>query len=194
LSQFGEKGAKMTNMKALLSIDYTNDFVAENGALTCGKPGQDIEKEIVDLTRRFIDNGDFVVFAIDKHELEDKNHPESRLFPPHNLVGSEGRLLYGELQMVYEEHKNSSNVYWMNKTRYSAFAGTDLCIKLMERGIKEVHVSGVCTDICVLHSMIDGYNHGFSMFAHEKAMASFSAVGHEWALGHFKNVLGAKLL
>ena len=26
--------------KALLIIDYTNDFIADDGALTCGKPGQ----------------------------------------------------------------------------------------------------------------------------------------------------------
>jgi len=181
-------------MKALLSIDYTNDFVADNGALTCGKPGQDIEKEIIELTRRFLENGDFVVFAVDKHEPEDKNHPEAQLFPSHNIEGSDGRLLYGGLQTLFEEYKDAPNVYWMDKTRYSAFAGTDLYLKLMERGIKDIHVSGVCTDICVLHTMIDGYNLGFSMFAHKKAIASFNAVGHEWALGHFKNVLGAEVI
>ncbi|MED1372847.1 isochorismatase, partial [Bacillus paranthracis] len=26
--------------RALINIDYTYDFVAEKGALTCGKPGQ----------------------------------------------------------------------------------------------------------------------------------------------------------
>lgn len=31
--------------KALINIDYTNDFVAKDGALTCGKPGQRIEKK-----------------------------------------------------------------------------------------------------------------------------------------------------
>ena len=29
--------------KALLVIDYTDDFVAEDGALTCGEPGIDLE-------------------------------------------------------------------------------------------------------------------------------------------------------
>ncbi|HCF31275.1 MAG TPA: isochorismatase, partial [Bacillus sp. (in: Bacteria)] len=36
--------------RALINIDYTYDFVAEKGALTCGKPGQEIEKEIVYLS------------------------------------------------------------------------------------------------------------------------------------------------
>ncbi len=29
--------------RALINIDYTYDFVAEAGALTCGRPGQVIE-------------------------------------------------------------------------------------------------------------------------------------------------------
>ena len=181
-------------MKALLSIDYTNDFVADNGALTCGKPGRDIEAEIVRLTREFIQNGDFVVFAIDRHTAGDKYHPEARLFPPHNVDGSRGRFLYGALQAVYDEFKDNPNVYWMDKTRYSAFAGTDLFLRLRERGIDEIHLSGVCTDICVLHTMVDGYNLGFSMTAHERAMASFNPAGHMWALAHFKNSLGAEIV
>ena len=181
-------------MRALISIDYTNDFVADDGTLTCDKLGQDIEGEIVRLTREFIQNGDFVVFAVDMHTAGDKNHPETRLFPPHNIVGSNGRLLYGRLQAVYDEYKDAPNVYWMDKTRYSAFAGTDLFLRLRERGINEIHFSGVCTDICVLHTMVDGYNLGFSMIAHERAMASFNPAGHEWALGHFKNTLGAEIV
>ena len=181
-------------IKALLSVDYTNDFVADNGALTCGKPGRDIEGEIVRLTREFIQNGDFVVFAVDKHKTGDNYHPETRLFPPHNIEGGKGRLLYGELQLVYDEFKEAPNVYWMDKTRYSAFAGTDLYHRLTERRINEIHFSGVCTDICVLHTMVDGYNLGFSMTAHERAMASFDPAGHEWALRHFKNALGAEVV
>jgi len=42
----------------------------------------------------------------------------------------------------------------MDKTRYSAFAGTPLELMLRERNIKEIHIIGVCTDICVLHSII----------------------------------------
>ena len=65
----------------------------------------------------------------------------------------------------------------MDKTRYSAFAGTDLEMKLRERGIEEVHLVGVCTDICVLHTAVDAYNKGFKIVVYEKAVASFSAQG-----------------
>lgn len=39
--------------KALLVIDYTVDFVAMDGALTCGEPGIALESYITDLTRTF---------------------------------------------------------------------------------------------------------------------------------------------
>jgi len=79
----------------------------------------------------------------------------------------------------------------MDKTRYSAFAGTDLEIKLRERGITEVHLVGVCTDICVLHTAVDAYNKGFKIVVYKEAVASFNPAGHEWALGHFEQSLGA---
>ncbi|MDF2858422.1 MAG: pyrazinamidase : nicotinamidase, partial [Neobacillus sp.] len=83
------------------------------------------------------------------------------------------------------------NVVFMDKTRYSAFAGTDLEIKLRERGITEVHLVGVCTDICVLHTAVDAYNKGFKIVVYKDAVASFNQQGHEWALGHFEQSIGA---
>ena len=52
-------------MKALISIDYTYDFVATDGKLTTGEYGQQIEEALVKVTKDFIENDDFVVFAID---------------------------------------------------------------------------------------------------------------------------------
>lgn len=184
----------MTKKRALINVDYTWDFVADQGALTCGQPGQAIEQEIVRLTKEFIEAGDFVVFAIDVHKKDDPYHPETKLFPPHNIEGTDGRKLYGELQEIYEQYKEQDHVYWMDKTRYSAFAGTDLEIQLRARGITEIHLVGVCTDICVLHTAVDAYNKGFDIVIHEKGVASFDPQGHEWALRHFKGTLGAAVI
>ncbi|MNI32340.1 Isochorismatase family protein YecD [compost metagenome] len=183
----------MNAKKALINIDYTYDFVAADGALTCGEPGQVIERRIADITNEFIKNHDYVVFAIDIHKLGDTLHPETKLFPPHNIEGTDGRKLYGELEQVYQDNKNADNVYWMDKTRYSAFAGTDLELQLRARGITELHLVGVCTDICVLHTAVDAYNKGFNLVIHEDAVASFDQEGHAWALRHFKGSLGATI-
>jgi len=180
--------------KALINIDYTFDFVADDGALTCGKPGQDIENEISNITTKFIANNDYVVFAVDLHEKDDHFHPETALFPPHNIRGTKGRVLYGKLQDIYISNQEKTNVQWMDKTRYSAFAGTNLELKLNERGITEIHLVGVCTDICVLHTAVDAYNRGFSIVVHKNAVASFNQAGHEWALQHFTSCLNAKVI
>lgn len=184
----------MKMKKALINIDYTNDFVASDGALTCGEPGQLIESEIVEITQSFISDNDFVVFAIDLHSVDDPFHPESKLYPPHNIQDTSGRELYGKVNDLYQKNKHRDNVYWMDKTRYSAFAGTDLEIKLRERGITELHLIGVCTDICVLHTAVDAYNKGFQLIIHQNGVASFNQEGHKWALDHFKNGLGSKLV
>ena len=41
-------------MKALISIDYTYDFVADDGKLTTGKAGQVIEQAMTTHTKKFI--------------------------------------------------------------------------------------------------------------------------------------------
>lgn len=177
-------------MKALIVIDYTRDFV--DGSLPVGEPGIAIEERVCELVESFAAAGDYVVMAVDLHEQDDPYHPESKLFPPHNIRGTSGRELYGKLAGTYERHRE--DIYWMDKTRYSSFAGTDLELRLRERGITELHLIGVCTDICVLHTAVDAYNKGYAITVHRDAVASFNPAGHDWALGHFTGSLGAEVV
>ena len=101
--------------KALISIDYTEDFVADNGKLTAGAPAQAISETINQVTRLAFDRGDYVFFTIDAHEEGDDFHPESKLFPPHNIIGTGGRNLYDPLADFYAENKDDSRVFWMDK-------------------------------------------------------------------------------
>src|SRR4051794_14131033 len=110
--------------KALLVIDYTVDFVANDGALTCGEPGIALENYITELTATFLNEGHFVVMPVDVHDINDPYHPETQQFPPHNIRGTTGRDLFGSLQQLYDERKEE--IHWIDKTRFSAFAGTDL--------------------------------------------------------------------
>ncbi|WP_058302709.1 cysteine hydrolase family protein [Gorillibacterium timonense] len=174
-------------MEALIVIDYTVDFV--NGKLPVGEPALLIEDRIAELTEAHVRRGDLVVMAVDLHEENDPDHPESKLFPPHNIRGTEGRELFGKLREVYD--RNRDHILWMDKTRYSSFHGTPLEDELRSRGIDTLHLVGVCTDICVLHTAVDAYNRGFRMVIHPSAVASFNAAGHEWALQHFRGSLGA---
>lgn len=183
--------------RALLVIDYTVDFVAENGALTCGEPGRAIEGTIC----RLIESDAFdCVFAMnDTHEAGDILHPESALFPPHNLRGSHGAGLYGAVNnaiscraaRAVNNAISGRAARVIEKTRYSAFCGTPLDLLLRERGIADVTLCGVCTDICVLHTAIDAYNLGYHITVVRDAVASFDQAAHETALKHFEHVLGA---
>lgn len=184
-----------TNMKkALISIDYTLDFVADDGKLTAGKPAQAISDKIAQVTQTAYDMGDYIFFAIDGHDEGDEFHPETKLFPPHNIKGTSGRNLYGKLADVYENIKDDASVFWMDKRHYSAFSGTDLDIRLRERKVDTVVLTGVLTDICVLHTAIDAYNLGYNIEIIAGATASLSVENHNFALNHFKHVLGATVV
>ncbi|TWT11210.1 cysteine hydrolase family protein [Streptococcus sp. sy004] len=180
--------------KALISIDYTVDFVADEGRLTAGAAAQAIESDLTKLTKKAYDDGHVIVFAIDGHEKEDIYHPESRLFPPHNLLGSSGRKLYGQLDQLYQDIKDDQRVLWLDKRYYSAFAGTSLDARLRERGIRSLILTGVLTDICVLHTAIDAYHLGYQLEIPKSAVATLSEARQKWALEHFQTVLGATIL
>ena len=180
--------------KALVSIDYTYDFVANDGKLTAGKPAQAIEEAITRVTKEAYEAGDYIFFAIDGHDEGDDFHPETKLFPPHNIKGTSGRDLYGQLADLYAEIKEDSKVFWLDKRHYSAFSGTDLDVRLRERRVTTVVLTGVLTDICVFHTAIDAYNLGYDIEIPVEAVASLTEENHQFALNHFKNVLGAKIV
>ncbi|MGJ3951651.1 isochorismatase family cysteine hydrolase, partial [Limosilactobacillus mucosae] len=81
----------------------------------------------------------------------------------------------------------------LDKTHYSSFCGTPLDLRLRERKVDTVHLAGVCTDICVLHTAIAAYDLNYQIVVHEKAVATFDPAGQVWAMKHFKNVLNARI-
>jgi nicotinamidase-related amidase len=179
--------------QALIIIDYTNDFVANDGALTAGQPAIALEDRIVELANEFNQRGDYVILPTDLHTADDPFHPETKLFPPHNEANTWGREYFGKLQTWVNEHQADKLTYIFPKNRYSSFANTNLDNFLRERGITEIHLVGVVTDICVLHTAVDAYNLNYDVTVHPSGVASFNQAGHEWALDHFKNTLGFKV-
>ncbi|GEQ06882.1 cysteine hydrolase family protein [Staphylococcus gallinarum] len=176
---------------ALIIVDYSNDFVADNGKLTCGEAGQQIENYIVERIEAYNNKKQQIFFMMDLHYEDNHYHPESKLFPPHNILGTIGRELYGKVNDIYQNILFNEHVHFLDKTRYDSFFGTPLDIMLRERGVTQLEIVGVCTDICVLHTAISAYNLGYELFISHKGVASFNPTGHEWALTHFKNSLGA---
>ena len=131
--------------EALLIVDMSNDFVADNGSLTVGKPGQEIVPYIQGLATKFLAEGNVVVISMDAHQ---PNESHFELWPPHNVVDTEGQQLYGDLYDWFQDNKNHENVFYIPKTNYNAFFKTDLAETFRKSGVEKVHVVGVTTDIC----------------------------------------------
>ncbi len=94
---------------------------------------------------------------------EDTFHPETKLFPPHNIAGTAGRELYGKLAGVYDAIKDDHRVFWMDKRHYSAFQEQIWIFVCVSVVVTTVVLTGVLTDICVLHTAIDAYNLGYDI-------------------------------
>lgn len=88
-------------IKTLIVIDYSNDFVATDGKLTCGEPGQAIERKIVELIESFTTQNELVLIDDYIHYENDPYYPDLKLFPPHNIVGTSGRELYGKVKTIF---------------------------------------------------------------------------------------------
>lgn len=182
--------------RALLVIDYTFDFVADDGKLTCGVPGQNIARPISNYIEWALQSGDYLFVFRDLHTIDDFTHPETALFPAHNLEGSEGRYLFGSVEQAVKlfEQVAPERLFCYDKTRYSCFVKTPLEEDLQRLQCSSVILTGVCTDICVLHTAMDAYNRGISLMVATDGVASFDQNAHEVALKHMKNCLGADLI
>ncbi|MFV9511498.1 cysteine hydrolase family protein [Tepidibacillus sp. LV47] len=176
--------------KALLIIDMSNDFVDDHGGLTAGKPAQQIVPYIVDLANRFLQGNHLVIFAMDAHQPNDRHFQE---WPVHNVIGTWGQQLYGELAEWYQKHQQKENVVFLPKEQYDAFYETPLEQILREKGIEQVHLTGVATDICVFLTASGAYYRGFKTFVYKKGTATFTDQ-QDLALKHMNTIFKTEVI
>ena len=87
----------------------------------------------------------------------------------------------------------------MRKRRFSGFFGTDLDRALAALAPDVVEVIGVCTDICVLHTVADLRNRDYRVVVPGDLVETYDAPGHDadevnrFALAHMRDVLGATI-
>lgn len=157
--------------RVLLMVDMSNDFVADDGGLTVGKPAQYILPYIVEQANHFLEAGDLVVVTMDAHQPNDDHF---KMWNPHNVTGTLGQELYGELKEWYEQNKENKDVKYIPKTNYNAFFKTDLGDILRKDSVEEVHVVGVTTDICVYLTAAGADAEGFKTVVHSNGVATFT--------------------
>ncbi len=131
-----------------------------------------------------------IVFLIDTHAADD---PEFEMFPPHCVEGS------GEDEVIPELKPFADRGTVVRKRTFSGFHETDLDDVLARLAPDVVEVVGVCTDICVLHTVAGLRARGYEVLVHEDLVETYDAPGHgaeefnRFALAHMRDVLGAKV-
>lgn len=160
--------------EALIIVDMSHDFVADDGGLTVGKPAQEIVPYIIDLANSFLKDNKTVVVTMDSHE---ENDPHFELWAPHNIVGTKGQELYGDLHTWYNDNVGNENLLYVPKTNYNAFFNTELAQILKINDVEKVHVVGVCTDICNFQTIAGADAEGFKTVIHPKGSATFTGDG-----------------
>lgn len=183
--------------RALLLVDLSKDFVYLDGALTCGAAGTTIIPYCQSLVQSFVTAGDWIIDARDAHDPDDYEIA-SGLFPPHNMNGTPGADLIDELQSELSGYE--SHYVYLAKKHYNAAYNTDLLNIIQQHEITEIHVIGVCTDICVRYTVSALYDFktakwpDLRIVVHKDGVASFNPVGHSDSLQHFPSVFGAEVV
>ena len=157
--------------QALIIVDMSNDFVADNGGLTVGEPAQKIVPYIIQLAEQFLKEGNVVAVAMDAHE---ENDPHFNLWPKHNVKGTWGQQLYGELNDWFNDNKDQ--ILYIPKKNYNSFFETQLAEQLKQREVDTVHVVGVCSDICDFATVAGADAYGFKTIVHKRGIATFTHV------------------
>ena len=160
--------------EALIIVDMSYDFVADEGTLTVGKPGQEIVPYIRNLADDFLSDNKHVVIAMDAHE---PNDPHFELWPVHNVVNTPGQELYGELNDWLQANQEYKNVHYFPKKNYNSFFETGLAETLRKLEVDTVHVVGVTTDICVFQTIGGADAEGFKTVTHRRGVATFTELG-----------------
>ena len=171
-------------MKALLVIDMLKDFIDEGGALETGRDGREIVPFVREKIEEYRDLAYPIIYICDNHERDDK---EFDMFPAHCVKESEGSSIIEDLDVL----DNDKIIF---KRRYSAFYGTDLDLYLREKGIDEISLVGVCTNICVLYTSADARNISYQVNVYKDGVASFDREAHDFALKEMENTLGCNLI
>lgn len=169
---------------ALIVVDMLRDFVEEGGKLFCGEAATGVvaavEEEIKEARAKDLP----VIYVCDSHTPTDS---EFAMFPPHCLVGTRGAEVLPRLAPLPGDPV-------IRKRRFSSFFATDLDLTLRELGVSELRLVGVCTNICILYTAADARMRSYKVVVPRRAVASFDAGAHDWALGEMERVLGVKVL
>jgi nicotinamidase-related amidase len=161
---------------ALLIIDMQNDFLLP-GAPVAAPGGLELVPAMSRLARRARRAGAPVVFTQEAHRPDGSDFGIEAFFEPmHCVEGGTG------IEIVDGLTPEPGDIVIAGKRRYDAFLGTDLDLVLRLRGIENLVVAGVCTDVCVSATVQHARNLDYRCLVLRDATAGTSPQRHEAAL------------
>jgi nicotinamidase/pyrazinamidase len=169
---------------ALIVADMLNDFLDPQGSLFVGPQGRAIIPFVAEKIKATRARGGVVVFVCDAHAPDDR---EFKHFAPHAVKGSWGAQIIPELPPEPGDYR-------VAKTRYSAFAHTDLDAILQREQVSQVEVVGVCTSICVMETVKELFDRDLPALVYREGVADFDPEAHAFALKHMARILGAQVV
>jgi nicotinamidase/pyrazinamidase len=169
---------------ALIVADMLQDFIDPKGSLYVGPSGREIIPFIARKTEEIRAQGGVVIFLCDAHAPDDR---EFKYFTPHAVKGTWGAAIIPEFPLQPGDYR-------VGKTRYSGFFRTDLEGVLEREQVERVEVVGVCTSICVLHTVRDLADRDIPRRVYREGVADFDPESHAFALKYMARVLGAQVV
>jgi nicotinamidase/pyrazinamidase len=153
---------------ALLVIDMQVDFLP-GGALGVAA-GHEVIAPINHLIELYREQG-LPVFA--SRDWHPGNHcsfaEQGGPWPPHCVANTPGAEFSAELALP-DDAVIISKADTAGADAYSAFNGTTLAARLRARGVNRVTVCGLATDYCVLNTVTDALEEGFTTIIVPEAM------------------------
>jgi nicotinamidase-related amidase len=168
---------------AILVIDMLNDFVL-SGAVLEVPAARNIVQNIKKRLEYARNNNIPVIYVNDSHYKDDS---EFKQWPPHAIAGTHGAEVIDDLKPQPED-------YIVTKRRYSGFLGTSLDMLLRELEVKELIITGVVTDICVLHTAADGYMLGYHIIIPEDSVAALDDDSQTYGLSQMKRLYKVEVI
>lgn len=172
--------------KVIIVIDMLVGF-CRRGALASPRHDSLVPRIVAHLERERAAGAE-LIFLVDTHTPDD---PEFEMFPPHSVKGS------GEDEIVPELQALAAQGRVLPKHRFSGFHETGLDEALRQIRPDVVEVVGVCTDICVLHTVAGLRDREYRVLVRRDMVETYDAPGHDageanrFALAHMRDVLGA---
>lgn len=169
---------------ALLIIDMQRDFVEPGGfGESLGNRVEPLQ-EIVPTVRQVLDHwraiGGLVVHTRESHAPDLSDCPDAKRWrgnPSLRIgdVGPMGRVLVrGEPgNQIVEALAPIAGELVIDKPGKGAFYGTDLMAQLQQRGITQLVVMGVTTEVCVQSTMREANDRGYDCLLIEDGTASY---------------------